>query len=99
MDMRFQWLAPAIPEEEHSQVERMVGEALLVAEFLEAERRSILVRFIPDSPVCPSLVATIEEERTGKLLGVVETARNEPSIKLTAAAAVSDAPPGGAGGS
>ncbi|MRW82707.1 hypothetical protein GJ698_01205 [Pseudoduganella sp. FT26W] len=87
MNTRFQWLSPAIPEEEHSQVERLVVEALQVADFLEHERRSLLVRFIPDSPVCSSLVATIEEERTGKLLGVVETPRNDAQIKLTSAAA------------
>lgn len=82
MMMKFQWVPPTIPAAEHAQVEQLVVAALSDIEFLKNERRGVLVRFIPDSPPSAVLIATIEEERTGKLLGALESYRSESKVKV-----------------
>lgn len=82
MDGNIEWLTPAILPEQQAMVENRALRTLRRADFLAQERRALSLRFLPNGLPNLPLVAIIEEFRSGKLLGVMESKRNEISFTL-----------------
>lgn len=82
MDLTIKWEKPTVPSVLRASIEANLAIALKDADFLKAERASLVVNFVPAIPVNSALVATIVETRLGKLIGVVEAPSDGQSITV-----------------
>lgn len=87
MDVLIEWLKPAIALEQRYMVEKRALIAIRKADFLGSERRALSLRFLPNGIPGLPLVGIIEGLRSGKLLGIMESKRDE--IKFTLIEALS----------
>ena len=85
MRVHIQWLQPAIPTTQQGEVEKLALSLMRKAEFLSGDRRALSLKFLPDLLPNLPLLAIIEELRSGKLLGAMQSQRSAIKFILTQA--------------